>query len=380
MPLPNNSVRTEASSINAPQVLVVLSCNEGRNFPKRLRRDLIVEARFDNEVLTTDPVPHVDTPFFGQELAWELDKKSLRQHRLQRSSVKVVIWSREVETDSRESIGYVILPVNCAGSKPAPQWQPLLLNTRGMYAKTKPEIRVGVFLDHNNQTAQPSTLEGSTVNRTNETTSGPTDASYKDSTVSMMEDERKSLMPQLDDENGWYLIGNKNDVDNRTFMLSVTVAFAANLKYLLPRGVPEICPASDEDNGFFFFYTLFGNSVTTDPFFDVLAPSFPSERASVRIRSTLEKVVKFLRLQTSVEIHLCFGAQSLGRANLPLNAIADYNPQGVFMQPITIEETYKLAPKLQPAVTNPPDEFPMVGVAITFKMDESLAATVEPHV
>ena len=61
----------------------------GRRFPKRPRHKLLVEARFDGELLTTDPVDHSESPDFTQELAWELDKKSLHQHRLQRTSVKV---------------------------------------------------------------------------------------------------------------------------------------------------------------------------------------------------------------------------------------------------------------------------------------------------
>ena len=126
----------------------------------------------------------------------------------------------------------------------------------------------------------------------------------------------QSLTPRLDEDQGWYLIGEEADPKNRTFMLCITVAFAANLKHLLPQGewaiqdfhafqvcpvcrvcqlpssstdtmaflillsgVPIKCPSatSDSSGGFFFFYTLFGNSVTTDPFFDVIEPNFPSE-------------------------------------------------------------------------------------------------------
>lgn len=47
----------------------------GRRFPKRPRHQLIAEAKFDGELLTTDPVDHVESPDFTQELAWELDKK-----------------------------------------------------------------------------------------------------------------------------------------------------------------------------------------------------------------------------------------------------------------------------------------------------------------
>ncbi len=53
----------------------------GRFFPKRNRWKICVEAKFDGEHLSTDPVDHLDTPEIGTELAWEIDKKSFRQHR-----------------------------------------------------------------------------------------------------------------------------------------------------------------------------------------------------------------------------------------------------------------------------------------------------------
>lgn len=53
----------------------------GRSFPKRPKHVLIVEARLDGEQLATDPVEHTDQPEFATELAWELDRKALHQHR-----------------------------------------------------------------------------------------------------------------------------------------------------------------------------------------------------------------------------------------------------------------------------------------------------------
>ena len=65
--------------------------NSGRRFPKRPRHKIIVETKFDGETLTTDPIDHVDCPEFTTELAWELSKKSLHQHRLQRTPIKIQV-------------------------------------------------------------------------------------------------------------------------------------------------------------------------------------------------------------------------------------------------------------------------------------------------
>lgn len=64
----------------------------GKRFPQRPQHQLLVEARFDGEALTTDPVKHDGCPQFATELAWELDKKALHQHRLQRTPVKLQVY------------------------------------------------------------------------------------------------------------------------------------------------------------------------------------------------------------------------------------------------------------------------------------------------
>lgn len=61
--------------------LYTLFSFSGRHFPKRAKHMLIVEAKFDGEQLATDPVDHTDQPEFATELAWEIDRKALHQHR-----------------------------------------------------------------------------------------------------------------------------------------------------------------------------------------------------------------------------------------------------------------------------------------------------------
>lgn len=73
-------------------LLVKVYCiNLGRRFPKRPRHKVIVEAKFDGETLVTDPIEHVESPVFTTELAWELSRKSLHQHRLQRTPIKIQV-------------------------------------------------------------------------------------------------------------------------------------------------------------------------------------------------------------------------------------------------------------------------------------------------
>lgn len=85
---------------------------EGRKFPhSSASHVLTVEAKFDGQTMVTDPVPQTESPNFTQELAWPVDRRALHQHKLQRSSIKIVVYSINpaVGTEGREELGYVIL-------------------------------------------------------------------------------------------------------------------------------------------------------------------------------------------------------------------------------------------------------------------------------
>ena len=69
----------------------------------------------------------------------------------------------------------MIFPVRSAGTKPAPQWHPLLSSK---YSKTKPEVKLALYVDEGSgNTEVDSQISG--VERTAETTPGGTDSTYK---------------------------------------------------------------------------------------------------------------------------------------------------------------------------------------------------------
>ncbi|XP_020392348.1 centrosomal protein of 120 kDa-like, partial [Rhincodon typus] len=127
------------------QLLIVVSVLEGRHFPKRHRHKIVVEARFDGELLATDPVEHKSQPEFVTELAWELDRRSLYQHRLQRTPIKLYCYAVDSLSLAKESVGYIILDLRSVQeTKQTPKWYPLLSSK---YTKNKPEIKIGIMLE-----------------------------------------------------------------------------------------------------------------------------------------------------------------------------------------------------------------------------------------
>ena len=131
--------------------LLVVSFLEGRQFPRRPKTKFLIEAKFDGEQLATDPVDHTDSLEVNQELAWELDKKALQMHKLQRSCIKAIcyaITTSSGDSDAvigKESIGYIVLDVRSAPEGMGkPKWYPLL---QPKYPKSKPTLQINIYVE-----------------------------------------------------------------------------------------------------------------------------------------------------------------------------------------------------------------------------------------
>uniref|UniRef100_A0A4X1U8Y7 Centrosomal protein of 120 kDa n=1 Tax=Sus scrofa TaxID=9823 RepID=A0A4X1U8Y7_PIG len=285
------------------QLLIVVSILEGRHFPKRPKHMLVVEAKFDGEQLATDPVDHTDQPEFATELAWEIDRKALHQHRLQRTPIKLQCFALDPLSSAKETIGYIVLDLRTAQeTKQAPKWYQLLSNK---YTKFKSEIQISIALE-------------------------------------------------TDTKAPWILL------KQRELLLEMEKLIPCTMK--LPERQPE----------FFFYYSLLGNDVTNEPFNDLINPNFEPERASVRIRSSVEILRIYLALHSKLQIHLCCGDQSLGSTEVPLTGLLKKGSTEINHRPVTVEGAFTLDPpnrakqKLAPI---PVELAPTVGVSVALQRE-----------
>ncbi|TNN44259.1 Centrosomal protein [Liparis tanakae] len=158
------------------------------------------------------------------------------------------------------------------------------------------------------------------------------------------------------------------------FFLSVTVAFATKLEQL----VPSTVKLSGEEPGFFFYYSLLGNDITSEPFASLLRPDFEPERASVRIRSSKKVLQSFLSQQPSLQIHLCRGNHSLGSTDVTLSALGGAAVDLDNMA-ATVEGAFVLRPSKRSKMAAPPlhaDLQPTVGVAVTLRREDVTAQSL----
>ncbi|XP_059031724.1 centrosomal protein of 120 kDa isoform X2 [Mustela lutreola] len=335
------------------QLLIVVSILEGRHFPKRPKHLLVVEAKFDGEQLATDPVEHTDQPEFATELAWEIDRKALHQHRLQRTPIKLQCFALDPVSSAKETIGYIVLDLRTAQeTKQAPKWYQLLSNK---YTKFKTEIQIGIALE--TDTKAP-------VDSFKAKGAPPRDGKVPASLSGL---DPKDIVVVLNEEGGYHQIGPAEYCSD-FFIMSVTIAFATQLEQLIPctMKLPERQPE------FFFYYSLLGNDVTNEPFNDLINPNFEPERASVRIRSSIEILHVYLALQSKLQIHLCCGDQSLGSTEVPLTGLLKKGSTEINQRPVTVEGAFILDPpnrakqKLAPI---PMELAPTVGVSVALQRE-----------
>ncbi|XP_016073283.1 PREDICTED: centrosomal protein of 120 kDa isoform X2 [Miniopterus natalensis] len=314
---------------------------------------LVVEAKFDGEQLATDPVDHTDQPEFATELAWEIDRKALHQHRLQRTPIKLQCFALDPLTSAKETIGYILLDLRTAQeTKQAPKWYQLLSNK---YTKFKSEIQISIALETDSKAPVDSFKAKGAP---------PRDGKVP---ASLCGFDPKDIVAVLNEEGGYHQVGPA-ECCTEFFLMSVTIAFATQLEQLIPctMKLPERQPE------FFFYYSLLGNDVTNEPFNDLINPNFEPERASVRIRSSVDILRVYLAFQSKLQIHLCCGDQSLGSTEIPLTGLLKKGSTEINERPVTVEGAFTLDPpnrakqKLAPI---PVELAPTVGVSVALQRE-----------
>uniref|UniRef100_A0A4W6CWP5 Centrosomal protein 120 n=1 Tax=Lates calcarifer TaxID=8187 RepID=A0A4W6CWP5_LATCA len=336
------------------QLLIVVSILEGRHFPKSPRLSLVVQASFDGEQLATDPVEHRDQPQFSTELAWELDRRTLHQHRLQRTPIKLQCFAVDSVSKKKESVGYIVLDLRSVQEvKQEPRWYPLLSSK---YTKQRPALLLSVVLENDTKPSEPS------PDRFKARKAPPRQGSP--ALTELLPDKLEAV---LNPDQGYHQVGPADHCTDM-FVLSITVAFATKLEQL----IPSTMKLSAEGSEFFFYYSLLGNDITSEPFHNLLSPDFEPERASVRIRSSKQILQAFLSQQPSLQIHLCCGNHSLGSTDVSLSALSavsvDLENKAATVEGAFILQPPKRVKQTLPAL--PADLQPTVGVAVTLRREE----------
>lgn len=164
--------------MESPKYLIIITLIDGQNFtvpdgaPDKIEATFYAEARFGNEsILKSDPIKLTSSnPEFVTELAWQLDKRSLHQLRVERRVIKLQVFveTREKKKINRqkddqtydhhpndtspthkiELIGYTVLDIRSAQETKQPKftWLPLLNPKFRKSSYNRPEVQLALTL------------------------------------------------------------------------------------------------------------------------------------------------------------------------------------------------------------------------------------------
>ncbi|CAF1216031.1 unnamed protein product [Adineta steineri] len=315
------------------RILLVVSILEGRNFPNQSSCQLTVDAKFDGEILVTDPVEFSSTPDINQELAWELDKKTFQQHKLQRSVIKCNAYAT-TSPGVRDNLGYFMIDVRPLSTTQTIRWHRLL---QTKYPKLKPEFSICAYIEDDQATK-------STI--TTATTTTTTASKISKTSTNTTSARSKHLQPVLLEDKGYYQLGA--DISSaEIFSLSITTCSAKNLIHLMLSNTN----ITNQD-GYFFYYTLFGNKIITEKFHDLIQPEFNPERASVRIRTSIQLLRSYFETFHPIEFCLLSGNDIIGQTQVPLHKIVKPLQQKSGMDKIFDVLTEEFNLRLSPSKDN----------------------------
>ncbi|KAJ3009843.1 hypothetical protein HKX48_007727 [Thoreauomyces humboldtii] len=349
---------------------VLVTVLEGEHFLRKPRSKLYVQCRFNNEILTTDPVDHVAHPVFDTELAWDIDGKALGFFRSQRASLKLVVYA--VSGTARDPVGYIMLDLRGAPARPTEGWWPLV-NAR--YAGAfRPELKISFAVVAKGKSLEDGDEDEESIafdakgKRSSRGLANPPKPPPTKPRPTGSPDKGSSLLgtfsiPVKLHPEGFYQIGN-DDGEGKMWVLGITVAFAEHLELLSP----------DATSGrYTFAFTFLGTLISTESFTVLRTPVFPAERVSIRLRGTRANVQTFIDEMTALRVHLRSGgdddeerSSTLGFADVALRDLrGDFN---VFT---TVEKMYTLYTPDHELCMSDDARVPAIGVALSLAVDDA---------
>ncbi|RKO92602.1 Cep120 protein-domain-containing protein [Blyttiomyces helicus] len=353
---------------------VVVTLLEGRYFVRKPGSKVYVQCRFNDEILTTDPVDHTAAPIWDTELAWDLGAKSLSFLRSQRFALKLQCYTIDA-SNRRESLGYVMLDLRGADQSAAPpeKWIPLV-NARQASA-FRPEIKLSFSAapkgtegaaaakaDAPRLPRRPPALKNPSAPAPAPAVSRPPQSQPGPPIVPTPSHPLVSSLPVHLTEGGYYQIG----AGTTHWLLWITIAFAENLGLLAGDDALGPDPSSSTP-AHYFYYTFLGNPIATEKFPNLDRPNFPAERVSIRLRASLSDVRTFFTDLSKLVIYLCRDGRVLGFADVPLIALLEDAAGDASV----LEKVYQLYDTRQDLPISQDGKCPGIGV--------SMAITQQPE-
>ncbi|KND03935.1 uncharacterized protein SPPG_01385 [Spizellomyces punctatus DAOM BR117] len=355
------------------QHTVLVTVLDGRHFFRKSNSKLYIQCRFNNEILTTDPVDHTPVPIFDTELAWDIDTKVLGFFRSQRVSLKLIVYSVD-ELNKRDMIGYIMLDLRGAPGELEERWCPLVNAKYG--TAFRPEIKVlfavvpkvegkeeveeflarGRRGRESNKEQQKKLRDGKPGRERLPSGNALTLRGLPTVTP------RFSLSVELTDA-GFYQVGSGDTL----WVMWITIAFAENLELLRDHSLTSL------DSTFHFYFPFLSNDITTEKFNELTDPNFAAERVSIRLRGSGEDIRRFIEELSNLIIYFCCGDIVLGFADVSVKELLD--DRGPNFQ--VVEKMYNLYSMKQELPMSSDGKTPSIGLAMSITKESEMEGDLE---
>lgn len=345
--------------------LIIISINFGENFPiselirhfgQQSQTFVTIEARFNDTVLTSDPIEITSSSVdLKTELCFQVDRKQLHSFRIERKPIKLQSFLTDSSSADRHYIGYVVLDLRNAknySTNPKYEWMTLLNPKYKGLSSKRPQISIALMIHklEDNQTDDNST-EPTDKSLTNDLESRESISSQmSDSSIverieeDVLASNRFARETNVDNDikvrfkNGFHYIWDSkrhSESDCKLkYVISVTIAFADHLKKLFLNS-DQILRAKP----FHFRYSILGTTVKTKPFSNIDACDFQIERTAFNLLTTDENTLcVYFDLHQTIEIQFCdnsdimFGLVAISLTKFADSSQSTFKPiEGTFM-------------------------------------------------
>ncbi|KPM02793.1 DUF3668 domain-containing protein [Sarcoptes scabiei] len=322
---------------------ILISISLGDNFPLRdefhskdCKTHAILEAKFNDELLTSDPIEiQSPNPELATELGFRVNKKDFHQFRTEHKSIKLQCFVSYSTLIERHFIGYLVLHLRDAQDytiNPKYKWHILLNQKYKGSSNKRPQLYLALMVNKLNDQQNPLT---------NETDSLETSTSENIFTRSIKKEEKnllnESIMSlssysnlQIEITNKHIYIWDKNFCDKNDCIQE----FVINIQIDQPKYLINLLNEEDllryknleqaenhasshhhsnqqqnrsHSNQYYFRYNIFGKEIKTKSFNDLRDCSdFVIHKHSVSLK-TIDKnmLQEYFETYPTIEIQFC---------------------------------------------------------------------------
>ncbi|CAG2109420.1 unnamed protein product, partial [Medioppia subpectinata] len=363
-----------------------MKCQFGQQLPTYV----IIEARFNDTVLTSDAILITTSdPELKTELCFQVDRRQLHLFRIQRKPIKLQAFVVNSDSMDRQLIGYAVIDLRNAKNysfQPKYEWKTLLNPKYKGSSSRRPQISIALLInrlddnqleDNINQEidrqliGDNESIESISSKKSSSSASGFEHNLGFDSEFNNESDVENDIKIRFKD--GFHHIWDEKHFSesdcNLNYNFSVTIAFGENLSKLLVNS-----QQTQTLKPFHFRYSFLGTTVKTKPFHDINSCDSEIERMAFNILTTDRNTLSvYFQLHQTIEIQFCdhfdmlLGFVAISLSQFTIQTKSSFKP---------IEGSFMLLPDNETIDIS--DPFPIVGVSIELKTEEKSSVLPKP--